>query len=110
MVRAFGCALLALFVGVITLSAKDFEGTITKVDADKMVVTVKVGDTEVDVKLSDKVSLKGGKDGDKDVDLGKLAKRVEKKAAKATITTKEDTDFKKESTITAIKLKGGKGK
>ena len=109
MVRAFGCTLLALFLGVVTLCAKDFDGTITKVDPDKKVVTVKVGDVEVDVKIDDKVSLKGGKDGDKDVDLAKLAKRVDKKAAKATIVTKEDADaFKKDLTITAIKLKGKK--
>jgi hypothetical protein len=111
MIRAFGCALLALFLGVVTLSAKDWEGTITKVDADKKIVTVKVGDTEVEVTISDKVAIKGGKDGDKDVDLSKLSDRVGKKAAKATITTKEDADaFKKDLTITNIRVRGGKGK
>jgi hypothetical protein len=111
MYRTLVCAGLALFLCAVTVTAKEYKGTIVKIDGD--VVKVKVGDEEKTFVFGDKTAIVNAKD--EAVEKEKLAKRVEKagdKGVGCTIDTeeKDGKEVAKDGKIVLkqIKLKGKK--
>jgi hypothetical protein len=84
-------AVVALAVVVACVSAKEYKGTITKIDPDKKTVTVKVDDKDKTFAYTDKSDfLKGDGSAIPHDFLSKVSERIEKKGPiPATITTDE---------------------
>ena len=84
MMRTFLGTVLALLLAAGGLLAEEIKGKVKSVDAEKMTITVTVGDKDTTFTVGDKVkNLKGYKEGDS-----------------VTLTTKKDGD---KETVTAIK-------
>ncbi len=84
-------AALALVLVVACVSAKEYKGTVTKIDTEKKTLTVKVDDAEKTFVYTDSTEFTGGKGG-KSIPadgLSKLADRVASKARPATVVTEE---------------------
>jgi hypothetical protein len=108
MVRKLAAVLALVFV-VACVSAKEYKGTITKVDTAKKTVTVKVDGDEKTFNYSDKTEfVKSGKGGKEkaiaSADLKTWASKIGPKGAPATITT-DEKDGKE--TVSKVTL-GGK--
>jgi hypothetical protein len=61
MVRKFACAVFALLVCIGVLIADEMKGKVTKVDAEKGVITLKVGEKDKNVKVGKDTKLTGAK-------------------------------------------------
>jgi hypothetical protein len=95
MLRKLICSLCILFVLVGTIVAAEVKGTFVKYDGDKKVLTVKVGDKDVEYNVTADtkfISAKGkaAKDFDKAMSkikgMPKLTLQTEKKDGKETVT------------------------
>ena len=83
-------AVFALAFVVAAVSAKEYKGTITKVDPDKKLVTVKIDDKDKTFTYTDKTEfLKGNGTAIPQEFLSKVGDRAAKKGIPATITTDE---------------------
>jgi hypothetical protein len=84
-------ALGALAVVVACVSAKEYTGTMTKIDEDKKTVTVKVDDKEHVFSYTDKTEFLRAKNGKAIPQefLSKLAEKIGDKGIPATVTTDE---------------------
>jgi hypothetical protein len=80
-------ALLALALIVACVSAKEYKGSITKIDTDKKTVTFKVDDSDKTFSYTDKSEFVGGKGPIPQENLSKFAGKVA--GRKATIQTDE---------------------
>jgi hypothetical protein len=108
-------AVLVLVLAVACVSAKEYMGSITKVDSVKKTMTVKVGDEEKTFAYSDKTEFIGRKGNTQTAE--QVSKQVEKAAEKnrsvtVTITT-EEADGKevvKEGNPFATKVSAAKKK
>jgi hypothetical protein len=86
-------AILALAFVVACVSAKEYMGTVTKIDDLKKTVTVKVGDDEKTFSYSDKTEMTGRKGKTMTVDqVSKRLQAVGDKGMAATIVTEEKDD------------------
>jgi hypothetical protein len=83
-------AILTLVVVVACVSAKEYKGSITKLDALKKTVTVKVGDDEKTFSYTDSTEFVGNKGKTISQDrLSKIADKLGDKGMPATIVTEE---------------------
>jgi len=83
-------ALLALALVVACVSAKEYKGTVTKIDTDKKTVTVKIDDADKTIAYTDKTEFVRGKGkAIPQENLSKLAEKLGDKGFAATITTDE---------------------
>lgn len=81
-------AVLALVLAVACVSAKEYMGTITKVDTVKKTMTVKVGDEEKTFSYSDKTVITGRKGNSMTPE--QVSKQIEKgRQPNVTLTTEE---------------------
>jgi hypothetical protein len=109
-------AVLALVLVVACVSAKEYKGTITKLDIDKKTVTVKVDGEEKTFVYSDKSEfLKGNGKSIPQEALSKLAERIGDKGIPGTVETdekdgKEVSDKDGKVVIKSLKLMGKKQK
>jgi hypothetical protein len=83
-------ALLALVFVVACVSAKEYKGSITKLDTEKKTMTVKVGDEEKTFAYTDTTEFVAGKKGALDHEkLKGFAEKLSEKARPATVETTE---------------------
>jgi hypothetical protein len=93
MLRALTCAATLVLLCAVTLLAKEYEGTVTKLDTEKNVVTVKIGDNEKTFAYTDSTEFINAKGkAIKSEKLGKLAEKLANKAQDATLVTSEKDD------------------
>jgi hypothetical protein len=106
-------AILALAFVVACVSAKEYMGTVTKIDTLKKTMTVKVGDEEKTFVYTDKTEMVGrkGKTITQD-NLTKMADKLGDKGAPATIVTEEadGKEVAKDGNAVATKITFGKKK
>jgi hypothetical protein len=108
-------AVLALALVVACVSAKEYKGTVTKVDSAKKTLTVKVGDDEKTFVYSDKTEFIGRKGkAVTQEQLPKMAEKAGDRGMAATIVTeeKDDKEVVKDGNPVASKVTfmGGKKK
>lgn len=106
--KAFGFMAVAMMVCAGAVMADEYKGKITKVDADKNMITVKTKDKEMELPVDAKAKFPEIKDG-KAMNLKMMAKSkaLEKGGIPATVIT-EMKDGKE--VVKEIKLGGGKPK
>jgi hypothetical protein len=113
MYRSLMGALLLLGLCAFTALAKEHKGNVTKVDPDKNLITVKVGDEEKTFTFTDKTMFIGpkGKEISRE-GLSKLAEKLAEKARPATIETeeKDGTEVVKDGKPVATKVTFRRGK
>lgn len=105
MIRALLCTLFALCLLAAPALAKEYKGQAVKLEIDKNVLVVKVGDKEETIKLTDKTSFVNakGKTIDKEK-LEKMTKAIGKGRAEFTVDT-EGESTKEVATKVTITVK-----
>jgi len=103
--RSLVCALCAFVLCAVAI-AKDYDGTITKIDGDKM--TVKVGDKEQTFILTDATKIEGAGKKDTTPDKASLTRSLDraKGMLKAKISTeeKDGKEVMKDGSPVAVKV------
>lgn len=116
MIRFALAAALTLVLGIGTASAKEYKGTLTKIDAGKNTLTVKVGDDEKTFTFADTTEFLTGKKAKAipKTELSKLADSLGDKGRPVILVTEEKDDkevLKGGKPVAAkVTLSGGKKK
>jgi hypothetical protein len=93
MLRALTCAFTVVLLFAVTVLAKQYDGTITKIDTDKNIITVKIGDDTKTFVYTDSTEFLSSKDKAISKErLGKLAEKLGDKGRPAILNTSEKDD------------------